>query len=355
MGWMTDPATTATALPGRNDPCWCGSGRKYKKCHASRDRGGGRGGSTAVESAPDAARIAGRVRPGRIGPTREVPASIDRPPYVDNGGVPPEPRQPATPHSPEVIERMRRAGRAAREVLEALGPHVVPGVTTDELDAVAHEHAVRLGAYPSPLGYHGFPKSVCTSVNEVICHGIPDDRPLAEGDIVNVDVTVYLDGVHGDTSTMFRVGEVDADTDRLLVTTEAALAAGIDASRPDVPLREVGRAIQQVAESEGLGVVRTFVGHGIGTDFHAEPTVYHYDEPEATLVLQPGMTFTIEPMLNLGTWRHVLWDDGWTAVTADLQPSAQMEHTVLVTEGEPELLTVTDATEPPRDRRAETR
>lgn len=344
---MSDPAT-ATA-PGRNDPCWCGSGRKYKKCHAGGERGLRSG--PADEAGPDPARIAGRIRPGRISPTREVPAHIPRPSYVDNDGVPPDARRPATPQDPEVLQRMRRAGRAARQVLEAVAPHVQPGVTTDELDALIHEHSVALGAYPSPLGYHGFPKSVCTSVNEVICHGIPDDRPLAEGDILNVDVTLYLDGVHGDTSTMFRVGEVDAETDRLIVATEAALAAGIDASRPGGQLRDIGRAIQRVAEAERLGVVRTFVGHGIGTEFHAEPTVYHYDEPDATLRLEPGMTFTIEPMLNLGSWRHVLWEDGWTAVTADLLPSAQMEHTVLVTEGEPELLTVTDATEPPRDRR----
>lgn len=346
---MTEPATTTA--PGRNDPCWCGSERKYKKCHAGADQGGRSGRRGHDAPSPDPQRIAARVKPGRVSPTRSVPDSIPRPPYVGNDGVPPGPRRPATPQPPEMIERMRRAGRAAREVLEALGPLVQPGVTTEELDAHAHDHALRLGAYPSPLGYHGYPKSVCTSVNEVICHGIPDDRPLREGDVLNVDITLYLDGVHGDTSTMFRVGEVDTDTQRLLVVTEAALAAGIDAARPGAPLRDVGRAIQHVAEGEGLGVVRTFVGHGIGTDFHAEPTVYHYDEPEATLVLEPGMTFTIEPMLNLGTWRHVMWDDGWTAVTADLQPSAQMEHTVCVTEDAPELLTLTDHTEPPRDRR----
>jgi methionyl aminopeptidase len=345
---MSDPAAP-TALPGRNDPCWCGSGRKYKRCHAGGERGAR--GHPAGETAPHPQRIAERIKPGRISPTREVPADIPRPPYVDNNGVPPQPRRPVAPQQPEVLARMRRAGRAAREVLEAVGAHVEPGVTTDELDAVVHEHALGLGAYPSPLGYHGFPKSVCTSVNEVICHGIPDDRPLAEGDIVNVDVTLYLDGVHGDTSTMFRVGEVDAEKKRLIVATEAALAAGIEAARAGAPLRDIGRAIQGVAEAERLGVVRTFVGHGIGTDFHAEPTVYHYDEPEATLRLEPGMTFTIEPMLNLGSWRHVLWEDGWTAVTADLQPSAQMEHTLLVTEDEPELLTATDATQPPRDRR----
>ncbi len=336
-----------TRAPGRNDPCWCGSGKKYKRCHAGQDGAG----KATRRKGPDPARIASRVRPGRIGQARPVPEDIPRPPYAENDGVPPGPRRPAVPQDPDVIERMRRAGRAAREVLEALEPHVRPGVTTDELDALAHEHIVSLGAYPSPLEYHGFPKAVCTSVNEVICHGIPDDRTLQEGDALNVDVTLYLDGVHGDTSTMFRVGEVDPDTDRLIVVTEAALAAGIDAARAGNQLRAIGRAIQDLAEAEGMGVVRTFVGHGIGEDFHAEPTVYHYDEPSATLELQPGMTLTIEPMINLGTWRHVMWDDGWTAVTADLKPSAQMEHTVLITEGEPELLTLTERTEPPRDRR----
>ena len=322
-------------LPGRNQPCWCGSGRKYKKCHADEDSARHRN----QAAGPSAASVTERVRPGRITPPRPVPEHIPRPPYVANDGVPP-PRGPARPRTPEELERMRRAGRAAREVLMGLAEHVRPGVTTDELDALAHDHAVALGAYPSPLGYQGFPKSICTSVNEVICHGIPDDRPLADGDICNIDVTLYLDGMHGDTSTMFCVGDVEADKRRLVATTERALHAGIAAVRPGAEVRDIGRAIEQVATADGLSVVRAFVGHGVGPEFHAEPTIYHYYEPDARTVLAEGMTFTIEPMLNLGTWRHVMWDDGWTAVTADLAPSAQFEHTIVVTSAGAELLTV---------------
>jgi methionyl aminopeptidase len=323
---------TPTRAPGRNEPCWCGSGRKYKKCHAGTD------GAQPRHGGPSVASVTERVRPGRLSPPRPVPAHIPRPPYVDNAGSPP-PRAPARPRTPDEIARMRRAGRAAREVLMALAEHVQSGVTTDELDRRAHEHAVQLGAYPSPLGYMGFPKSICTSVNEVICHGIPDDRPLTDGDICNIDVTLYLDGVHGDTSTMFLLGDVAPDKRRLVETTERALHAGIGAVRPGAEVRDIGRAIEQVAKAEGLGVVRAFVGHGVGPEFHTEPTVYHYYEPDARTVLEEGMTFTIEPMLNLGTWRHVMWEDGWTAVTADLSPSAQFEHTVLVTAAGAELLT----------------
>jgi methionyl aminopeptidase len=322
---------TPTKQPRRNDPCWCGSGRKYKKCHAAVD-------SPEPARAPTATAIAERVRPGRQSPMRSVPEHIARPPYIANGGVPGS-RGRATPRTPEEAERMRRAGQAARTVLAALGEHVRPGVTTDELDAIAHAHAIELGAYPSPLGYQGFPKSICTSVNEVICHGIPDDRPLADGDIVNIDVTLYLDRMHGDTSMMFLVGDVDPDKRRLVEATERAMLAGIGAVRGGAEVRDIGRAIEEVARAERLGVVRAFVGHGVGPDFHCEPTIFHYEDPDARTVLVPGMTFTVEPMLNLGTWRHVMWDDGWTAVSADLSPSAQYEHTVLVTEGGAEILT----------------
>jgi methionyl aminopeptidase len=233
---------------------------------------------------------------------------------------------------------MRRAGRVAAEILEVLGRAVQPGMTTDELDAITHEECLRRGAYPSPLGYRGFPKSVCTSVNEVICHGIPDSTRLREGDIVNCDVTVYLDGVHGDTNATFLVGEVDETSSRLVQVTRECLELGIAAVRPGAQVREIGAVIQQHAEAAGFGVIRDFVGHGINEAFHTDPQIPHYDSG-STQLLVPGMTFTIEPMISVGDWHMRLWDDGWTAVTADLSRSAQFEHMMVVTDDGVEVLT----------------
>ena len=238
---------------------------------------------------------------------------------------------------------MRVAGRAAAEVLAEVGRAVRPGVTTDELDRVCHEACLARGGYPSPLGYNGFPKSLCTSVNEVICHGIPDSTVLEDGDIVNCDVTIYLDGVHGDTNATFLVGDVDEASRRLVDVTRECLDLGIAAVRPGGTVRDIGRAIQAHAEGLGYGVVRSFVGHGIGTTFHAEPQVYHYDNPQARLRLEPGMTFTIEPMITIGDWHHELWDDGWTAVTKDRSRTAQFEHTLVVTDDGAEVLTAQPA------------
>jgi methionyl aminopeptidase len=231
------------------------------------------------------------------------------------------------------------AGHIARDVLADTGAAVAPGVTTDELDRVAHDAHVTRGVYPSPLGYRGFPKSVCTSVNEVICHGIPDDRPLAEGDIVNVDVTVFVDGVHGDTNATFLVGRVDPKSKRLVQVTRECLDLAIDAVRPGDPVSAIGRAIEQHAHANGFSVVRTFVGHGIGEVFHGPPQVPHYHDPAAATVLEPGMTFTIEPMITMGGIEPVIWDDGWTAVTADGSRTAQFEHTVLVVDAGADVLT----------------
>jgi methionyl aminopeptidase len=346
---MVGMNTTPTTIPGRNEPCWCGSGRKYKKCHAGEDAQSVRT-ATAQRQRSFSVGLVDRIRPGRQSPRREVPAHIPRPYYVDSGEEL-APRTPAAPRSPDVIERMRSAGRVARTVLEETGKHVAPGITTDELDRIAHEMTIELGAYPSPLQYPGgaypFPKAICTSVNEVICHGIPDDRELRDGDILNIDVTCFLDGVHGDNSMMFLVGDVDEDRRRLVAATEEAMLAGIAAVRHGAEVRDIGRAIEGVAGREGLGVVRAFVGHGVGEQFHTEPTIYHYYEPDARTVLEAGMTFTIEPMLNLGTWRHAMWEDGWTAISADLSPSAQYEHTILVTETGAELLTVRAGAEQP--------
>jgi methionyl aminopeptidase len=235
---------------------------------------------------------------------------------------------------------MRVAGRAAADVLAVAGRAVAPGVTTDELDAIAHERCIELGAYPSPLNYRGFPKSICTSVNEVICHGIPDTRALVDGDIVNIDVTVYLDGVHGDTNATFLVGDVDEQSRRLVGVTRECLDLGIKAVRPGRPISDIGRAIEAHASAHRLGVVRSFVGHGIGGQFHMEPSIPHYYTPAASTVMTPGMTFTIEPMITMGTWRERIWEDGWTAVTADGRRSAQFEHTLVVTDEGAEVLTL---------------
>ena len=281
------------------------------------------------------------MQPGIVGPPRPVPRRIARPPYVRNTRGEPGPSRMAPVRYPAEIDAMRRAGAAAAEVLIIAGGHVAPGVTTDAIDAVVHAEVLDRGAYPSPLGYRTFPKSVCTSVNEVICHGIPDSRPLAAGDIVNVDVTVYLDGVHGDTSAMFFVGEVDAESRRLVSGTLRSLQAAIEVVVPGVPVSAIGRAIEGVARPGRLGVVREFVGHGVGPDFHGNLQIPHYHDPRNSSPLGEGMTFTIEPMLTLGSPQVDLWNDGWTAVTADRSRSAQFEHTLLVTSDGVEILTVT--------------
>jgi methionyl aminopeptidase len=241
-----------------------------------------------------------------------------------------------------VIERMRVAGRAAAEVLQIVGAAVAPGVTTDELDAICHEECIKRGGYPSPLNYGAFPKSLCTSVNEVICHGIPDDRALVDGDIVNLDVTIYLNGVHGDTNATFPVGRIDQASADLIAITRECLDRGIAAARPGRQIREIGRAIQSHAEGHGYGVVRAFVGHGIAETFHTDLQIPHYDDPRSTTVIEPGMTFTIEPMITMGAWQHEIWDDNWTAVTVDRRRTAQFEHTLLVNDDGAEVLTRVD-------------
>jgi methionyl aminopeptidase len=328
-----------------NDPCWCGSGRKYKRCHKASDNGAEARTSAAAGAAAVLTRAAAarRVRPGIQSPRRTVPADIARPDYVGTG----EPASTTVPlvRTAEELTRMRRACLAAAEVLAEVGRAVAPGVTTDALDALAHDACIRHGGYPSPLGYHGYPKSLCTSVNEVICHGIPDSRALEEGDIVNLDVTIFLDGMHGDTNATFPVGEVDDRSRRLIDVTHDCLLRGIAAVRPGGQLNEIGRAIQTHAEGNGMGVVRAFVGHGVGPVFHMAPQVPHYFDPRVQTRLMPGMTFTIEPMITLGAWQHNLWDDDWTAVTVDGSRSAQFEHTVLVTDDGAEVLTRTAETD----------
>ncbi|GAA3734834.1 type I methionyl aminopeptidase [Spinactinospora alkalitolerans] len=242
--------------------------------------------------------------------------------------------------TPETIEAMRVAGRIAAQALEEVGRNVRPGVTTDELDRIGHEFLCDHGAYPSTLGYKGYPKSLCSSLNEVICHGIPDDTVLSDGDIVNIDITAYIGGVHGDTNATFLAGDVDEESRLLVERTREATARGIKACRPGRQVSVIGRVIESYARRFGYGVVRDFTGHGVGPEFHSGLVIPHYDDPRATTVMVPGMTFTIEPMITLGTVDYDIWDDGWTAVTADRGRTAQFEHTLLITEDGAEILTL---------------
>jgi methionyl aminopeptidase len=236
---------------------------------------------------------------------------------------------------------MRVAGQLAAEVLLEVGAAVAPGVTTDELDRIGHEATIARDSYPSPLNYRGFPKSLCTSVNEVVCHGIPDSRKLEEGDIVNVDVTVYHDGVHGDTNCTFLVGEVDPASRYLVETTYAATYAGIGAVRPGATINQIGLAIERSVDQNRYGIVKEFIGHGIGDQFHTSLQIPHYYDRRANTVIEPGMTFTVEPMITIGPADVWIWDDDWTAVTESFQRTAQFEHTLLVTDEGVEILTVT--------------
>jgi methionyl aminopeptidase len=276
--------------------------------------------------------------PGTPTPIRTVPAHIPRPEYV--GKKAPAANRDSDVQPPEVIEAMRIASRIAAQALQVGGEAVKPGVTTDDVDRVVHEFLVDHDAYPSTLGYRGFPKSCCTSLNEVICHGIPDTTVINDGDIVNIDVTAFIGGVHGDCNATFLAGNV-SEEDRLLVerTHEATMRA-IKAVKPGRELNVVGRVIESYAKRFGYGVVRDFTGHGIGRSFHSGLVVLHYDQPDIHIELEPGMTFTIEPMITLGTIDYDIWPDDWTVVTKDHKRTAQFEHTILVTADGAEILTL---------------
>ncbi|MBM9505351.1 type I methionyl aminopeptidase [Actinacidiphila acididurans] len=276
--------------------------------------------------------------PGTLSPTRRVPTSIPRPEYVGRPG--PAPYTGPEVQEADTVEKMRIASRIAARAMEAAAAAIAPGVTTDELDRIAHEYMVEQGAYPSDLGYRGFPKSICTSLNEVICHGIPDSTVLRDGDIVNLDVTAYIHGVHGDTNATYLVGDVDEESRLLVERTRESLTRAIKAVRPGRQINVIGRVIESYAKRFGYGVVRDFTGHGINTSFHSGLIIPHYDDPRATTVMQPGMTFTIEPMLTLGTHEYDVWDDGWTVVTKDRRRTAQFEHTMVVTADGAEVLTL---------------
>lgn len=292
---------------GRNDPCWCGSGQKYKRCHLAQDQ--------------------------RRGARPPAPAALPRKPEKEKKVT------KILLKSREQVAGIRRACQLTREILDSLEGRIREGVSTNDIDRWVHDAITARGARPAPLGYQGFPKSVCTSVNTVVCHGIPDDRALAAGDILNVDVTTVLDGYYGDASRMYLIGEVAPEARRLVAVTRQCLERGVAAVHPGGTVGDIGHAIQSHAEAAGFSVVRKFVGHGTGVQFHEPPQIPHFGKPGKGPKLVPGMVFTIEPMVNAGHWEVKILDDGWTAITADGSLSAQWEHTVVVTSDGVEVLT----------------
>lgn len=282
---------------------------------------------------------AGHLIPGNIGPPRSVPSSIIPPEYV--GKQSPADHKGDDIYSAEEIESIRSAGKIAAGAIETVGAAISPGITTDELDAIAHDYLISHQAYPSTLGYRKFPKSCCTSVNEIICHGIPDTTVIEDGDVVNVDITAFKFGMHGDLNKTFIVGETSEEAQLLVTRTEEALRRGIKAVAPGRKINVIGRAIESYANRFGYGVVRDFTGHGVGSSFHSGLVVPHYDSaPLFDQLMEPGMVFTIEPMLTLGSIDWDLWSDGWTVTTRDKSLSAQFEHTLVVTESGAEILTL---------------
>ena len=281
----------------------------------------------------------GTLKPGTLSPKLSVPAHIDRPEYMFHSG--PEVVTASDIKTPETVEKIRRAGRIAAQAMEAAAGAIAPGVTTDALDKIAHEYLCDHGAYPSCLGYMGFPKSICTSINEVICHGIPDSTVLNEGDIINLDVTAYIDGVHGDTNATYGVGQIDEESALLIERTRNSMMRAIKAVRPGREVNVLGRVIESYAKRFNYGVVRDYTGHGVGEAFHSGLIIPHYDSaPLYDTVMEVGMVFTIEPMLTLGTIEWEQWDDGWTVVTKDRSRTAPFEHTLVVTEDGADILTL---------------
>lgn len=275
--------------------------------------------------------------PGTISTQRGVPGSIARPEYV--GRPAPAQHVGGDKYDDETIGRIRAASKLAAQALELVLSEAKPGVTTDFLDQIGHEFLCDSGAYPSTLGYRGYPKSLCTSLNEVICHGIPDDTVMEDGDIVNVDISAYLDGVHGDTNGTVIIGQADSEVELLVERTKEAMMRGIRAAKPGREVNIIGRAIETYAKRFNYGVVRDFTGHGVGTSFHSGLIIPHYDEPAYRDIIEPGMVFTVEPMLTLGSQDWDMWNDDWTVTTKDKSFTAQFEHTVLITESGAEILT----------------
>ena len=281
----------------------------------------------------------GHLVPGRISPALPVPAGIPRPEYVGRPG--PREYTGNNIYTADEIELIRESGRIAAQAIDAVGAALRPGLTTNDLDVIAHEFLVAHDAYPSTLGYRGYPKSVCTSINEVICHGIPDDTVLLDGDIINLDITAYTNGMHGDLNKTFVVGQASPDAAALVLRTQEALARGIKAVAPGRQINVIGRAIQSYAARFGYGVIRDFTGHGVGSAFHSGLIVPHYDAaPRFDTVMEVGMVFTIEPMLTLGSIAWEQWADDWTVTTRDKSLTAQFEHTLVVTERGADILTL---------------
>jgi methionyl aminopeptidase len=284
----------------------------------------------------------GHLIPGRVTPMRSVPKDIARPEYVGRPG--PRRERASDVYSEESIERIRESGTIAARAIQAVGAAIQPGITTEELDVIAHEFVIAHGAYPSTLGYRGYPKSSCTSLNEVICHGIPDDTVLEEGDIINIDITAFKNGVHGDSNVTFLVGEVAPEVSELVERTRESLNRGMKAVAPGRAVNVIGRAIEAYAKRFDYGVVRDFTGHGVGEAFHSGLIIPHYDSaPKFDDEILEGMVFTIEPMLTLGSQDWEMWDDEWTVVTRDRSYSAQFEHTMVVRERGVEVLTLPGA------------
>ena len=281
----------------------------------------------------------GLLTQGSLSPARFVPAEIMRPEYV--GKPAPAANTKGDVRTPAEIEKIRESGRIAAQAIELVGSHAKPGVTTDELDRIGHEFLIANNAYPSTLGYRSYPKSLCSSVNEVICHGIPDNTVLEEGDIVNIDITAFKNGFHGDSNQTFRVGQVSKEVDELIERTHEAMMRGINAALAGREINIIGRAIEAYAKRFNYGVVRDFTGHGIGESFHSGLVIPHYDSaPAFNQEIKLGMVFTVEPMLTLGSADWEMWPDNWTVLTRDRSITAQFEHTIAITEDGPEILTL---------------
>lgn len=278
------------------------------------------------------------ISKGDVSPKLNVPKNIERPEYLFHDG--PENVTASDVKTPETIELIRQAGKIAAQALDEVGKAALPGVTTDKLDKIGHEFILDHKAYPSCLGYMGFPKSLCTSVNEVICHGIPDSYVLQEGDILNVDITAYKNGVHGDTCKMFEIGEVDEQAHLLIERTYEAMMRGIKVAKPGRRVNIIGKVIESYAKRFNYGVIKDYTGHGVGEAFHSGLIIPHYDSPVYDTLIEPGMVFTVEPMLTLGTDQWQIWDDDWTVLTKDRSWCAQFEHTIAVTENGFDILTL---------------
>ena len=281
------------------------------------------------------------VKKGVVSAPLPIPDNIVVPDYAIDG-LPKMTRAKDTVLNDEQLVRMEEACALARKVLDATVEKAVEGVTTDALDRFAHQMIIDAGAYPAPYNYHGFPKSICTSVNEVICHGIPDSRQLVSGDTVNVDITVYYKGMFGDCSTTVLIGDVTSENKKLVDITYQAMMAGIEVVKPGIKVNSIGKVIEEIIDEAGYSIVTSYGGHGIGEVFHTQLHVAHYYDTRNDTILKPGMTFTIEPMINIGNPGHRLWKDGWTAATADSTRSAQFEHTVLVTDNGVKILTLSE-------------